>query len=199
MDKNTQTFIDYVKSECKKHKVKFKPYKRGYVKLADGVKCGGFFDDSDHPAVLAFAQGREDFLGLMVHEYCHMTQWLEKIPLWKEAEDGLSRMWDWLSGTEVEDIDGAINIARNLELDNEKRTVEMIKKWNLPIDVNEYIKKANAYIIFYNYLRISRKWSDPTNSPYRNQNIVDAMSDKFDMDYENLSPELEELYKREKI
>ena len=75
----------------------------------------------------------------------------------------------------------------------------MIKKWKLPIDVNEYIRKANAYVLFYNYLKKTRKWSEPTNSPYINKNIVEAMSDKFDMDYEKLSPELFELYKREKI
>lgn len=199
MDKNIQAFIDHVQSECKKHKVKFKAYKRGYIKLTDGVKCGGFFDDAATPPVLAFAQGREDFLGLMAHEYCHMTQWLDGIPLWKEAEEALSGLWDWLSGEEIENIEKSINTARDLELDNEKRTVEMIKKWNLPIDVNEYIRKANAYVLFYNYLKKTRKWSEPTNSPYINKNIVEAMSDKFDMDYEKLSPELFELYKREKI
>ena len=134
-----------------------------------------------------------------MHEYCHMTQWLDGIPLWKEAEEALSGMWDWLSGEEIENVEKSIDIARDLELDNEKRTVEMIKKWKLPIDVNEYIRKANAYVLFYNYLKKTRKWSEPTNSPYINKNIVEAMSDKFDMDYEKLSPELFELYKREKI
>jgi hypothetical protein len=48
-------------------------------------------------------------------------------------------------------------------------------------------------------MKISRKWSNPDNAPYRNKNIVEAMSDKFDMDYENLSEELIELFKKEKI
>jgi hypothetical protein len=165
----------------------------------DGVKCGGFFDDSAKPPVLAFAQGREDFLGLMVHEYCHMTQWIDQIPLWAEAETALSIMWNWLAGEDHEDIDWAIGIARDLELDNEKRTTEMIIKWNLPIDPVEYVKKSNAYVLFYNYIKTTRKWSEPDNSPYTNMNIVNAMSDKFDMDYEKLSDELLEIYKREKI
>ena len=42
MDKKTKRFIDYVQGECIAHGVKFKPYKRGYIKLMDGVKCGGF-------------------------------------------------------------------------------------------------------------------------------------------------------------
>jgi len=199
MDKNTQAFIDHVQSECKKHGVKFKPYKRGYIKLMDGVKCGGFFDDNAKSPILAFAQGREDFLGLMVHEYCHMTQWLDQIPLWTESGKASSIMWDWLAGKDHEDINWAIGVARDLELDNEKRTTEMIIKWNLPIDPKEYVRKSNAYVLFYNYIKTSRKWSEPGNAPYTNKNIVDAMSDKFDMDYENLSPELLELYKREKI
>jgi len=104
-----------------------------------------------------------------------------------------------LAGEDHEDIDWAIGIARDLELDNEKRTTEMIIKWNLPIDPVEYVKKSNAYVLFYNYIKTTRKWSEPDNSPYTNMNIVNAMSDKFDMDYEKLSDELLEIYKREKI
>jgi hypothetical protein len=65
--------------------------------------------------------------------------------------------------------------------------------------VDLYIRKSNAYVLFYNYMKISRKWSNPDNAPYRNKNIIEAMSDKFDMDYENLSEELIELFKKEKI
>jgi hypothetical protein len=75
----------------------------------------------------------------------------------------------------------------------------MFKKWDLPVDTALYTKKANAYVLFYNYMKISRKWSNPDNVPYRNKNILEAMSDKFDMDYENLSEELIELFKKEKI
>jgi len=203
MNKEISNFIEFAKSECKKHGVKFKPYKRSYVKLTDDIKCGGYFDDgsdSDKP-VLAFAQGREDFIELMVHEYCHMTQWLEGIELWEICSDSMTIIDEWLSGKDHPDklVECAINNSRDLELDNEKRAVKIFKEWNIPVDLELYTKKANAYVNFYNYMKTTRKWSDPGNSPYTNKNILEAMSNKFDMNYQELTPGLIELYKKEKI
>jgi hypothetical protein len=75
----------------------------------------------------------------------------------------------------------------------------MIKKWNLPIDVSVYTKKSNAYVLFYNYMLHSRKWSKPSNSPYTNENILAAMSDKFDMEYGELKEDIKELFMKENI
>lgn len=205
MDEKIEAFISFVKDECKKNSVKFKPYKRSYIKLTNDIKCGGFFDDGSDPATrkatLAFAQGRKDFLELMVHEYCHMTQWIDGIDLWEISASSMTTIDEWLSGVDhpMEEVEAALNASRELELDNEKRSAEMFKKWDLPVDVDLYIKKSNAYVLFYNYMKISRKWSAPGNAPYTNKNILDAMSDKFDMDYENLSEELIELFKKENI
>ena len=58
-----------------------------------------------------------------------------------------------------------IGYTRDLELDNEKRAVRMIRKWKLSVDVDKYIKGANAYIHFYNWMGYTRRWSKPTNSP----------------------------------
>jgi hypothetical protein len=196
-----EIFIRHVESECRKAGVRFKPYKRSYIKLTDEIKCGGFFDDGSDPkirkATLAFAQGRPDYLELLVHEYCHMTQWKEQIPLWEPSTKGMTIMDEWLSGVDYPEdvIEEAISISRDLELDNERRSVEMMKKWDLPIDTVLYTKKCNAYILFYNWIKISRKWSDPKNPPYNNPVILSAMSELFDMDYVKLTPELVEIYK----
>jgi hypothetical protein len=203
MNKEISNFIEFVKSECKKHGVKFKPYKRSYVKLTDDIKCGGYFDDGSDSGKpeLAFAQGREDFIELMVHEYCHMTQWLEGIELWEVCSDSMTIIDEWLSGKEHPKklVECSINNSRDLELDNEKRAVKIFKEWNLPVNIDLYVKKANAYVNFYNYMKTTRKWSNPGNSPYTNKNILEAMSDKFDMNYRELTPGLIELYKKEKI
>ncbi len=203
MNKEISNFIEFAKSECKKHGVKFKPYKRSYVKLTDDIKCGGYFDDGSDSGkpVLAFAQGREDFIELMVHEYCHMTQWLDGIELWEICSDSMNIIDEWLSGKDHPDklVECAINNSRDLELDNEKRAVKIFKEWNIPVDLDLYTKKANAYVNFYNYMKTTRKWSDPGNSPYTNKNILEAMSNKFDMNYQELTPGLIELYKKEKI
>ena len=194
---NIDKFVNHVKSHCKEKKVAFKEYKRPYVKLSSNIKCGGYFDGDGVKPTLAYAKGHVQSLELLAHEYCHMTQWIDRIPLWDKG--GIGYVEPWLKGKDVENIDEHINNARDLELDNEIRTVEMIKKWDLPIDIDLYVKKSNAYILFYNYLKVSRKWSSPSNSPYGNKNILDAMSTKFDMNYNELAPEILQLFIDEKI
>ncbi len=50
-----------------------------------------------------------------------------------------------------------------MEFDCEKRTVAKIKKYNLPIDIKDYIQKANAYVWFYTAVLNKRQW-DGTKS-----------------------------------
>jgi hypothetical protein len=73
-----------------------------------------------------------------------------------------------------------------MELDNEKRSVKLIKKWNLPIDTKIYTRKANAYVQYYNYLHHTRRWMHPGNSPARNPKVWKKMPASFRMNYEVL-------------
>lgn len=195
---NFEKFVDFVKSECKKHKVVLKEYKRSYIKYSETIKCGGFFasaeDDGFKKPTLAYAKGNPDAMSLFVHEYGHMTQWLEQIPIWKEATFSLDYLDKWLNGEDFDDVFKHIDIAKELELDNEKRSVELIKKWNLPIDIPTYIKKANAYIQFYLYIKESRRWSKVGHSPYSVNAIVNLMSENFDMNYNVLDPKIREAF-----
>lgn len=200
---NFEKFIEFVKSECKKHKVHFKEYKRKYIKLSDSIKCGGFFasgdDDGFEKPTLAYSKGNTDSMSLLVHEYGHMTQWLDTSSVWSKSTQSLGYLDEWLAGNEIDDISKHIDIALELELDNEKRSVELIKQWNLPLDIPTYIKKANAYLQFYLYLKESRKWSVPGRAPYSIEEIVNEMSDKFDMNYTYLEPKIRNLFVYYKI
>jgi hypothetical protein len=89
-----------------------------------------------------------------------------------------------LNGKEVPNIEKALAKTRDMELDNEKRSVKLIKKWDLPIDVKVYTKKANAYVQFYNYMYLTRRWCNPSNSPARNPKVWKKMPASFRMNYE---------------
>jgi hypothetical protein len=204
-NKYVELFIDHVRLECEKNGVEYRREHAPFIELTESIKCSGFFSDgkdsqSTHP-VLCFADQREDWLEVLTHEYCHMTQWLEgdKFPLWEVCSSDMESLDLWLSGKDFENIELAIDNCRDLELDNEKRTVEAIKKWNLPIDISKYTKKSNAYVHFYNYLKTTRKWSVPGNAPYQNENILNAMSENFDMEYSYLTEDLKKLYAFERI
>jgi hypothetical protein len=75
----------------------------------------------------------------------------------------------------------------------------MINEWGLSIDTDKYIKRANAYLMFYNWLKQTRKWSSPNNTPYGNKRIVAAMPTNFKLDYSKLPKRFEKLYREENI
>jgi hypothetical protein len=143
--------------------------------------------------------GKPDGLQILVHEYCHLTQWQDNIKIWKEYNNKGFKVDEWLEGKNIRNIKKYIQLAIDLELDNERRSVKMMKQWGLSIDTKKYTKGANAYLQFYNWMLQTRKWSKPTNTPYTNKRIVSAMPDSFRMDYTKLSKRLEKLYKEENI
>jgi len=191
-------FIKFVRSECKKYNVNCSLRRLKSVNLdGDTLKCSGWFDESVPELVVAM--NRQDWIEILAHEYSHLTQWVDKIPLWEKSEKSLSCVWGWLQGENVKNIKKHLSVVRDLELDNEKRTVNLIKKMNLDVDIDNYIKKANSYIQFYNYLNISRRWCVPNNSPYKNKRLIEAMPKKFSMNYNELPLRIKKIFIEENI
>jgi phosphorylcholine metabolism protein LicD len=197
MTQKELNFIEFVKHQCFEYGVKCRLKNVTYVKLSGNIKCSGYFD-SEVPE-LVVAMNRKDWIEILVHEYCHLTQWVDNIPLWNKSAVSLEKIDVWLSGGEVRGINRHLGVARDLELDNEKRSVALIREWGLKVDVEHYIQKANAYVQFYNYMGISRRWSKPGNSPYSNENLINEMPDKFNMNYKKMSKKVEKVFKQENI
>ena len=190
-------FVKYVRKQCKLYGIKCDLRNVKYLKLSGNIQCSGYFDETD--MVLAVAMNRADWIEILAHEYCHLTQWVEGCKEWKTGTIGIDKVDQWLSGKAIRNIKKWLAYSRDLELDNEKRTVALIQKWGLNVDVGFYIKKANAYIQFYNYMYHSRKWSNPGNAPYSNKVVVETMPDTFRMRYSQMSKRLLKLYKEQNI
>lgn len=188
-EENTKRFLRHVRRVCEELDIKLDLRRARKIKLSPTIACSGYFDEESR--VLAVAMKAPDALGILVHEYCHLTQYLDyldgKFRLWKSATNALGKLDAWLSGEPITNLKRVITYSRELELDNEKRSVAMIQKWNLPVDLDDYIKKANAYVLFYNWMHKTRKWSVPSNTPYTNPLVLDTMSSKFNMKYTTLS------------
>lgn len=196
MTKNDKAFIEYVKAHCKELGIKcdLRPTKFVYC---GNIRCGGYFDSDSK--ILVVSMKHKDALGILAHEYCHLTQWQDGIELWDIAGHALIKVDAWLQGKRIHNIATHLAHSRDLELDNERRSVKMIKKWKLSVDVDDYIQKANAYVHFYNWMYHSRAWSKPKNSPYTNPNIIGLMSKKFNMQYKQLPKKVYNAFVREKI
>lgn len=198
MTTKEKKFVKWVQEQCKLYGVKCRLKNVKYLRLTPTIKCSGYFDGGDVPE-LVVAMNRKDWIEILVHEYCHLTQWVEKIPLWTQSADSLNKIDIWLNGGKVKFIKKHLGIARDLELDNEKRSVNLIQEWGLNVDVEHYIQKANAYVQFYNYMGISRRWSKPGNSPYSNENIISEMPSTFSMKYKKMSKKVENIFIQENI
>lgn len=70
-------------------------------------------------------------------------------------------MWKWID-KEIEldkkEIETIFKRVQDMELDCERNTVKLIKKYELNIDVQQYICEANIYLYFYSYARKNRCW-----------------------------------------
>lgn len=188
---NIQKFVKHVRSECKKHGIKFLLKRSKYVIVSKSIRCSGWFDSEAKELVVAGQN--TNWLATLVHEYAHLTQWLDQCKEWKDSET-IENIDDWLSGKEIKNPKKALAKTRDLELDNEKRSVKIIKDWSLPIDTKEYTQKANAYVQFYNYLFYTRRWCTPKNSPYKNPKIYKHMPTIFKMNYKVLSDKYKRVF-----
>ncbi len=203
---NIQSFMTSLKRKANQLGISLQIDSNKYVEISEKIKCGGYFSEKIGriPGILAAATGKpiNTWLPILVHESCHMDQWYEKIPIWKELEKHDTIIIDeWLEGKRKvkSKLFKAIDVTRDMELDCEKRAVKKILKFNLPIDIGEYIQKANCYIFFYNYLKITRRWSQPENSPYSNNKIYkNALKDWYS-DYNEIPPDLLKAFKKYKI
>lgn len=147
----------------------------------EGLDVSGYFEGGVPQPVLAVAwDAPEDRrLGVLLHEYSHLTQWAENAPVWRPDMD-----WaPWLDGKPVKNVKAKIEASREVEADCERRTVRLIRELDAPIDLDRYIRSANAYIHFYNVMAAKRKWYAKGRGPYMDPASMAAANPTLDADF----------------
>lgn len=187
MTKNQKisTFISSVVNKCIKHNIGFHLVPMPYV-MADGLKCSGYFDEKE----LVVAANKKDWLDVLVHESCHLDQFIQKYKLWSVADSDLTTFDEWLNGkkTSTAKIVECVKRIIELELDCEKRAIKKFKKFDFTfINVDSYIKQANSYLFGYWVAVKNRKWYP---MPYNNPSIVKAMPKTFLSTKEYFNPDV---------
>lgn len=165
----------------------------------------GYFIDYGKPTLaVAINKPIQDWIMVLAHEGSHMEQWIEKSPYWTnsfiDGREAVEYIDEWCNGKDLpeEELNDICKIAREVEWDCEKRTIEKIKKYNLspPINIEEEIQKANSYILFYTFIKQTRKWNKLGQAPYQIKEIWSHMPTTFDMDYSVVPEKIAELYKQ---
>ncbi len=198
-------FLDSLKYQCTLNGIKYLFPKTPQVSYpgSGNIKCLGYFDDAPNPIIAcALDKPTEDWLEILIHETCHMDQWIENIELWNNIKkDGIDCsvcMDDWLNGKDFtkEEYTHFIRTMQLVEIDCEKRSVDKIIHLDIPIDIEGYIKRANSYLFFYSVMLETRKWCDI--APYKIKEIVDVMPSHFltPDEYKNVPMDLLKLYQK---
>lgn len=160
-----------------------------HVQAADMVRCSGYFDGESKPPVLAVSWGQPEDrrIGVLLHEYSHLTQWAEGAPIWKDDTGDWAA---WLNGKSVRNIKALIANARELEADCERRTIRLMRELQAPVDLERYTRSANAYLHFYNVMAERRKWFAKDKSPYTQPDVLALCNPTLDTDFSKTPPKL---------
>lgn len=193
----TRQFIKYVKAECEANNIKLKLKRTTYILATKSIRCSGYFDEVSRELVVA--KKNPKWLEILVHEFAHLTQWVDNCKEWRNLGDSIQKVDGWLEGKKVKYVKKALARVRDLELDNEKRSIRIIKDWGLPIDIKAYTQKANAYVQYYNWLYYTRRWCSIKNSPTKNPKVYKQMPTIFRMDYEDMSEKYYRIFEQEGV
>jgi len=192
-------WVDYEIALSNKHDVPVHLLKRRHVPM-DGINCAGYFCESEPVIMVACHKAAKDWMQVLVHESCHRDQWTEKSKVWAKQVDGddpLTLFQEWLDGKielRGEKKKQVLIHSAAVELDCEMRSVEKIKEFELPFDVCEYRKKANAYVYLYLAMGYTRKWYGRGKAPFRLPEVWQQMPNHFDNDYTKLPRKYKDLF-----
>ena len=158
----------------------------------DGSKVAGYFCSETKTLAAAMDKPQDEWFHVLVHEYCHMRQWIDDCDAWKNSMlngvDKCELLFYWVDGIiELNDdqLRDYAKSARNVELDCERRVLEIIHTHDLPIDQIEYAQKGNSYVIFYDVIPLIRKWYPTGRSPYTVKDVYTNMpTEMVSEDYE---------------
>ena len=194
MNTKITKLIADVSRKCIDNKINFR---LEYAEQVDtnNIPCSGYFDEKSL-VVATKKKNLQDWLDILIHESCHLDQFVEKSKVWCPDEIGLFVVERWIQNKKI-NLKKTVEAFHNtilLELDCEKRTVKKIKKYKLKFNTDLYIQKANAYLYGYGVSFKKRIWP---NRPYERLSVINEMPKRFlkTEEYFNIPDHILSLYK----
>jgi hypothetical protein len=175
---SAQEYVNQIFTLCGQHGVRVNWIDAPSVEFSPNMFTSGYFDEET--LTVAIGKPVNEWLQVFVHESCHLQQYLFNKPLWSKKTVGVDPClaMDWWLEKDKEytkpQLKAIFDAVTMLERDCEQKAVQVIKNYNLPIGVTDYIKRANSYLFFYHLVRDYRKWYNK-QPPYRSEEIVKLM------------------------
>lgn len=203
-----KTFIECAKEEMEESGVKVLLFDEPLIEYTPGNFCSGYFEDDDENDRVTFAcataRPQEAWFHVFVHEFCHFQQWRDRRDWWDglkfDGYEGLElaiEAWNGEREASLTEIIQWCMASAEAEIDCERRVLEKIGKYKLPIDPKMYAKKANSYVAYYYAMPELRGWCNGER-PYEVKEIMDMMPDHMDLtdrDYWSIAAKAMDLYR----
>jgi hypothetical protein len=176
MKNNLKTLLGDISITCINNNINLSLVADKTIKLNEQIECSGFFDEKT--LAVSTKKKEADWIPILIHESCHMDQFLDKKSVWIKGSDPIDSLDKWLKGEKIkkEVLLKSIQCAIILELDCEIRTVNKFIKYKILFDKDTYIQKANAYILSYWATHRDKKWYP---FPYQKKKIYGKMPKVF--------------------
>lgn len=161
-------FVNDAIRDLEQHGVQFKWHNR----TIDPVfRIDGYFDDNRMQ--LGVMKNRR-WLATFVHEYAHFLQWKRD-----ETSFAAYYKYDYDPVRLVElyvqrrtsynrKVANAFRVIRRNEAACDRMAANLIRRYRLPIDLDDYRREANLQIVFYHCVEQKRSW-DPSHRFYGKQ------------------------------
>lgn len=155
------------------------PYSSGYFQYPEMSSNGPIKAPSLHIGTGFY---KDMWFYLLLHEYNHFRQWVENKNLFTK--------WDFRISL--------YDFRAKVEWDCEKRTLQFIKWANIEhlIDLTHYARRANAYVLFYQVVKETKRWYD--KAPQASDKLLESMPNTLiRKPNQRISKKLQELYHKE--
>lgn len=168
------------------------------VKYLSSIKTSGYLTD-EKPYKLAVACGKpfDEWFPVLLHESCHVDQMIDNCKAHVDYINIDVDIDEWLDGNinlSGKKLDTIIYKIVMMERDCEMRTIKKAKKWKIPFNKDEYIKKANSYLYFYLHLRKKRSWYKTGKEPYTIKEVWNLAPNHFRGNYKKIPKKLNEAF-----
>lgn len=116
---------------------------------------GSFNEETRH---LEVATGTPGWSGVLAHELGHVEQMIAK--KFVHGGTAIETFDSHLAGKSVpaRKLLRATRLIQRMELDAERYATFLIKDFKLPVDLDDYIRSANSYILSWEWARRHGRW-----------------------------------------
>jgi hypothetical protein len=187
-----------VRKTAKEHKIKvIISKKRMITSRHNNLEMKGYFDETNKELRVATGGDKTGWFQVLLHESCHMDQYIEDQYLWNKCSPAFSIFDDWLLNKidiRLEVLEEVVQDIIRLELDCERRVIEKIKKYNLDINPNDYEKVSNISLYLYLFSLEKKRWMPEIGSK---RSIYKATPGKLKKSYKKIPIRLHRVLGKE--